>query len=828
MQSYTISSIGVEITVVTNSPKEREQKSLDLFYELKEKGHLSKLQDAQKEAWLPALTPLFDNDNWRYRLIEERVVQKGGTFRIESIKSTPDSVDLLKNAVQTASFAWVEGDENTISSTCIYVRDASGEFVTWGNFCDYLGIKVQNKPKSPKRFKEIVRQTLFSDYSDTYELLVHEVPFDSDMEIAVDGNGGMSMSNALRMAEQIPDPSIRARRIKDIKSGKVVTVNYRQLSSFGMIKGDRIIIPDEVLLKKFLYVPDLIEPTIDGKWINLKQEIRTDGWMLQTMNPHHAHAPAFTNDQLLGCLSKGGTWFFTADELKQDLDSWIDEFKDAMESGDAFPSHILYDTQRSGEFGHVDTELLASCINDFTFRWNISGLLVCQSSFLMKMVGNRMKMRMEKSFKPSTLRAKPNIRIPIRHSAYLYITTRAIIEDVCGYDLEADGYDTTKSFYHKPTHRWVCPDDVFIKNYRRHGGYDGDDSLMVAPRIFEMPDGTKKLMAAQFRMPLSYGEFSIVEFDDRDFPYYHQWNEMPTISYADRPEYIDQMDQNLSGMPSNDSSLEDDYTVDRALELIGLAMINPGVGKLVNKLIAYTSATDSYPKEQLAELETMLDTIMQEPYTEGLLAVQEEVDRLKDAVVGLGVPIDRHIWDTRIGGKPPKSIKLTKDSFFFEMISYCQSKLIEYNKWLDRFIIEAREEIPGAMEVKLPEKITVPKDGEINTKLYAGYIFRHFTRKAAAYPLYAPSHVQRKFSGDLNRSTVNFFLSLGKENWIPLTLALYQYVIENNLKDHVLFQTNLNKDEPSTMDLLIWSLYSRGLAQLPNEDGTFRRMVQLN
>lgn len=826
-----------DIIVTTNEPLPLESKVLDTWDEARKSGQLQSVQTRIKqelddlreenpEAWLPVVEPVPNGDSWRMRLLEERVAAKGGVFRVERFTLTPETLGSW--SFQGSSYGYSELGSAGISVTKIMVRDANGEFVDWDTFPSYLGIEVQNSTKVTKRLHELVREALFSDYSEDTMPRIHCVEFSPEKEKAVDGLQAISVSFALRMAGQIPNEETGRRLIKAIKTGALVRVNYRMLSPLGLIKGDAIIVPDAQLKRQHGVEADLYTPSINGEMVNLKSEIRTTDWFIQTMEPHHAHGEAWTNDQLLGLLSEQGKWFFDAELLKEDLTSYIEEFKAELASGEGIPSRLIGFTE--GDFGEPGEDKLRNLLGDMSNRWTLSGMRMQESSSMMGRVGRGLAEKLAASYFPKVGKAK--IRMPIRHAAYLYVATQSILESICGYDLEWNGYDKSKSFYHQATHSWVNPDDQFIASYDRHGGWDLDDSVIVALRNFVLEDGTVKLMAAEFRMPCGFGEYNIVDVDDTDFPAYFTWNEMPTVSMADRPLFIEELRQEVIGLPENTEEAPSTYTPKWASHLLDLAGINPGIGAYVNPLIAAGGILGTYPKEVVSELEGVCDVTMQAPYREGLEAIALDAENIKKRIVArvtqAGEKVDAHIWNTRMGGvKLPKGIGTTKGSYFANLMEFCQAATREYRGWLKTFVVESREILDGvmALEGKLPKTVMHPTLGEVSLKILVRDTHKDWKAQYGSVPRGVGDKIVRQHFGHINRNSVNELHALSEADRHAFVLMMYIYIVKMGADDAYLFQTALNRDEQSTMDEFLVALYREGLAQMPNSDGSRRRLV---
>lgn len=809
----------ITMVVVTNTLNKADAKSLAIYHQAAADNKLGIVRKFQLEGGVGPCVPMFTSTTWTRPLLTERIAKIGGKYRVETYShvSTLNQM-VLNERIEKSSFSFVEGDDLVV----FFVVDENNKKVTWDEFPGYLGLEFRNSKKFGKRAKELTRLTLPWTMR-TKKLNIHYLPVSPELEIAVDGNGAMSMSLALEMADSIPEVKARNRYKARIHNGEIVRVNFRALTDQGILKGDRIIVPDEVLYNKYGYVPDLVEHTVDGVVINLKPEIRTDGtYTLVTMNPHHASKAPMTNDQLLACISKNGTWFLEEDKLKEDHKSFVDEMYEELAAG-KFPKYmeaewvssssgnIKQDPSRIAErFQQLSVEYYAN-------RYKYSPAPLLESGFMIARVAQGIEMRLAKP-----VYTKNKIMVPIRHAAYLHITTMSIITS-CGFDPEEDGYDTTKSFYYPKAHSWVAPDQVFTDNYARHGGYDGDDSLIVTIVNMEYGDGSVKQMAIQTRMPMAWGEYSIVEVDTTDFPFYNTWNEMLTVKYDDRPEFLEEMEQVITGLEFSDVEVPETYDMGWSKYQLKLAVINPGVGRVINPMIAFYATALTYFPQQLASTEDFVDTLMQTPDEMAFLAIAGEIDNMISQVLTAGMPIDEHIWDTRLKGARQGDATIVSDSFYKRMMTFTENVLANFSKRTKHLSTHGRLVIQEVMDMVLPETIMVTKHGEdveYNTKAYAASIIKHFDKKQNKASGHPEGEQRREFYGKLNRYYVNSLMNQKARDII--LLAIYQDIIINNRKDNILFQTPWMADERSVMHLWLIALHNHGLADLHiiAEDGS--------
>lgn len=814
------------VIVTTNFLNAADAKSLEIYRQAFNDNKLGIVRKLQIEAGVVPCVPMATSDSWLRPLLTNRVAKIGGRYRVESYNKAPSLNQLrLNGRIEQASFAYVEADNLTV----FFLVDNDNQKVTWDEFPNYLGLEFRNSKKFGKRANELVRLSLYwTVRTGSRKINIHTVDTSEALEMAVDGCGVMSMSFALEMADSIPNAKVRNNRKHRIRTLDIVRVNFRALLGMGLLKGDRIIVPDEVLMEKYGFVPDLVEYTIEGKIVNLKQEIRTDGsWEIATFEPHHAHGPVRTNDQLLACVSKNGTWLLVEDELMEDQITLYNKMMDEVASG-KIPAYLSADwiTSKVGGF-KMDPDQLAARFKNLgteyiACRSHYSDTPMLESGFLTARNGHGFVLQQGKALrqrfteKGVVVENNNKVMVPVRWAAYLYVTTLSIIE-MCGYNPVEDGYDTSKAFYYPKAHSFVMPDQMFIDNYARHGGYDGDDSLMVIVRKIRFSDGSIKEMAVLCRMPMAWGEYSIVEIDLKDFPFYHTDNEMPVVNHDERPEFLEEMSQVLGEMPYSNVELPDTYSMDWAKYQLTLAVANPGIGQVVNKMIAYYTTALTYFPEQLCPTELFVDITQQEPDMEAFMAIAAEIDRMILEIVNLGLPIDEHIWETRLLGVSGDDIEVTKDGFFSRMINFSKELLTTWEKRLDHLATHERAVIQEVMDLELPETIMITRNGEeveTNLKAYVAKTYDWFVRMSRRQGGYNdeqnPGYAKREFWAMLNRKMVKGLINQRHRHIIMA--ALYQHIISNGLKDNILFQTPMHSDEMSTMHLWLDALYRLGLA----------------
>lgn len=856
-----------DVRITTNVIPEAEKFALDTYNTLLEQGLqeviIFKRQKEMTKEFIETTTghtnnglkviPMFVSTNWRYVFLTERIIRVGGKFRVISLdkkalkKMDPDKVD---NMIDRSSFAFSEGDNLTI----FQVVDHTGHKITWEEFPAYLGIKVRNSSKLGKRLKEIMRYTLFAETGTKaldFELVNYDHLMDEFLEQgmtpqeaydeaikAVDGFQYVSESFFKRSIHNIPDKAVRGRSFGQVKEGEAKRFSFRLTTGMGLLKGDGAIAADSVLMEKFNRVPDVVQPVLTNpntgevEMINLKTEYATDGsWWIFTANMHHGHHQPMTNDQVLSIMktNERDPWLFPMEELKESHLSFIGELYEALKNGE-FPNFMKSDwmSSESGEV-NMDPDRLAMRIQQLSVRWTASGRSLMEAGHFINMVGNGVWNRLN-----AAVNKRRKIMIPIPHAAYLHVTSLSVATMV-GYDPEAEGYDTSKCFYYERIHSWVKPDAIFIRDYARHGGEDHDDSEIVIVRwTYDEDLGESAenpvLRAIPVRMPCAKGEYSIVEIDDTGFPYYNTWNEMPTVNITKgvRPEFIDEMTQEVQGLQYSNREVPTDYTPDECKYITSLILINPGIGRYINPLIAYYDTFGTYPPVQLANTEDIVDTLKQTPDEDAFIAINGEIDRLLDEIIKSGLVIDQHIYETRLQSvELPKDVSTTTslDGYFYEMWSFTKAVMADWKQKVKE-LVRNREVIPVntrliELGMDKPDTIQVPDaNGNVISVSRVGHtkwIMAMFNQAQARYGNIPKGEAKRQFSGKLNRSVCQMLDTMPTESRDWVLYTMYELIMDSkDKKDIILFQTPLDGNEFSVMDFFLNALYNIGLAAKVN------------
>lgn len=869
-----------DVRITTNMVPETERFALDAYQTLLEQGLqeviiFKRQKEMTKQYIMDTMghtnnglkaIPMFVSSNWRYVFLIERIVRVGGKFRVISMdkkvlkKMDPAKVD---NLIDRSSFSFSEGDNLTI----FQVIDHTGHKITWEEFPSYVGIKIRNSSKLGKRLKETLRYTLYAE-TGTKDLDIEMVNYDHLMDEfiekgmtpmeayneaikAIDGFQYVSERFFKRTIRNIPDKSVRGQSFRAVEEGDARRFSFRLTTGLGLFKGDGAIAADNALMEQFGRIPDVIQPVLTNPetgevdLVNIKTEYATDGtWWIFTANMHHADHQPMTNDQVLSIMKVEGQrdpWLFPMEELKESHLSFIGELYEALKSGE-FPK-FMESNWMSSETGEVkmDPDRLAMRIQQLSVRWTDSQRSLMEAGHFISMVGNGVWNRLN-----AAVNKRRKIMIPIPYAAYLHVTSLSVATMV-GYDPEAEGYDTSKCFYYERIHSWVKPDAIFIRDYARHGGEDHDDSEIVIVRWTYDEDlgetaENPVMRAIPVRMPCAKGEFSIVEIDDTGFPYHNTWNEMPTVNITKgvRPEFIDEMEQEVQGLTYSDRDVPTEYTQDECKYITSLILINPGIGRYINPLIAYYDTFGTYPPVQLANTEDIVDTLKQTPDEDAFIAINGEIDRLLDEIISSGLIIDQHIYETRLQSvELPKDVSTTTsiDGYFYEMWSFTKAVMADWKQKVKE-LVRSREVIPvesrlAELGMDKPETIQVPDaNGNLISVSRVGHtkwIMAMFNQAQARYGNIPKGEAKRQFSGKLNRSVCQMLdtMPIDSRDWVLFTM--YELIMASkDKKDIILFQTPLDGNEFSVMDFFLHALYNIGLAAKVNYVDFTRSYRQLS
>jgi hypothetical protein len=853
--------------VVTNRPNPNELELYNRLVALREDNHIIAAEIKLRREKGVEFRIKSIGENFRFHMLQGRILRKGYDFRLEYIKLkerdefgnvqdliSPEQVPMLAERIKMSSRSW-----STSTSTNILFIAKKSDVVPWDGFDITLGLHTGNSRKQSKREAENSRVTeLGVDLAEEF-INIHIYDYDED-EMGVDGHYLISETLFRIIVNNIPNEKRRAQILRAYEKGEMLSFNVRILCSLGLIKGDCHVVKDAQLKAKYGYVPHVITHKC-----NIKEEKGTvDGSFSITLTPYHPHHMPNVSTQL---LSWGLGFFISEAELMEDFTAMTNEFVTSVAEGQ-FPKHLMSAAPLHDEDDDFNNLSFINALHDATQRWLTSGMKVTHSSHLVKMHAG--------GFENKTIRAIRDLRMPMGWATLTHCITVAILE-MGNWDLS--GYDTSKMFWHAETGRMCWPTEDFVANYHRHGGHDLDDSHITMLRAKKVEKGDNPnitwnlggddwcIKAVNVRSPngLSYfgenelpGEYSMLDIDLDigimqfgfialpviNFPLYNVWNSIPGIDMDNAPQHTHVQEIDSVDMPDDGYELGDKYSPDDAVRQFMLAMANPGIGQIINPLIAYSSIFGTYPKWLPTYLEQMVDALEQTPDFEAFKKVLEAKKQLLIAIQHhTKRPVDHYIAARRVPGTVFNALKaqgrITEDSPYFRLIEFMKATLQQAMEILvgnrasnpsmrtKGINITQRLVIEDLMSMEVPHE----------AKVAAYDLIRYYepTRKLAPKANYRRDAATRLFlkKNDpyLSFAARQYFIRLNNECYKRITehevdtnhiiTALYQIIITENKEDDILFQTSDVGTTTGVMDLFMKTLWDELIIDtVIDSDGT--------
>lgn len=697
---------------------------------------------------------VYIGDNYRWGYLAQ-LNKLGYRFRVvnSKLKSYNEVGESVINGRHTRSCTLAYPDAGTGTWVQIRIWDTNGNLLNWG---ELPFIKLGNSKKMPKRLKEITRKAAFTGL---VQVSIRKISADNVERITdMDGMNFVRRSVAARLANSYD------LRVK-VETGELVRFNFRALTGAGIIKGDAIVVPDEMIDHDIITFDD-----------NIKDEVRFNGGSkcLITMEPHHAHSSPWTNVQRFSHL---GRWLYSdSRSLVTALNNFVEEHFTALDEGKV-PGWMINELATDG-LAHKVT------------KWINSGREMTESIYLSSMVAGAIVKQLGK------VRAsgEPENRFPIPWAVTAHVVTHeALIEG--GYDIPGEMDDWV--FYHKESQSISFPGHMFLEFFERHGTWDLDDTVTVHLRWTTAGD----LVGIGVRDPNSYGEYSVFPVIADTFPWYNTNQAIPVVDMNARPTYIDELNQTLTGMEPSDFVRGEVFSPVDA-EFFGEGLTDtPGVGSLVNVLMAYWDTFDRAPNHAPAQLGDMVDVLQQEPDPAKLETINTYISALARHMHRSGESFDEFLFTWRLA---PAFMRLKLD--IEEVTTYTGSHTRRDNWYTDNTAkVTNRVNEWLAANVKPVQSIL--------DWWNASYGEKHMAAPKRlvnfAYETYTES---RNMEGDLRRrfirarNTKQVAVCMNKEarnheEYMVQVLGAYVYCIKHNRPDHMFFGDTLA--DVDMMDLLL-------------------------
>jgi hypothetical protein len=487
----------------------------------------------------------------------------------------------------------------------------------WLDSLNKIGLTVGNSKKMAKRLQELVRQTAAYMYAETLNIdIVNPTDLGID-DKEVDGISAISRSFAIKLFENNKHASrewIDA-KIKDVKSGKTTVVSLRVLTPSGLIKGNAIIVKDEMING---YDIKTFTP-------NIKPELKTNGWYWTTIEPSYGRLPLKTDDLTLAIYHKVAG-IIDKDLLLSTLKSSTDDQVDKMINGD--PNDWLKQVIQNSEADSNDknTRSTLKRIDQLVDKLEEIGLSIESSQLLMYLKANSFAMMygvVDPLSQPVAnkfaFKQDNGAWMPVPYGFRAHIMTKKALE-LFGFKFKNKSYE---GFYHEESHCFVVPSEFFIANYENHGGFDLDDTINVMIRDFYTEDGQKTLCAFLLRNPNDFGEWSVIPVSPKEIKNcYHVYGEVPSVSWEELNNKVPQLSNLLASnmiqykyeeMPGASAiRLADVYSPEDEKRNRTASMSLPGgTGATVLPKIIYYAILGTYLGNQLVSNEKLIDAVQQ-------------------------------------------------------------------------------------------------------------------------------------------------------------------------------------------------------------------------
>lgn len=552
-----------------------------------------------------------------------------GTFRVHSefIRDLTDE-DEYKRVIALLDdpdlgFAYVSDTKITF----VYFEDYPG----WMNFCQPLGITITPSAKVAKRVTMMTRLVYLYALLNPGDITMSAV---SNTDYTVEDTEGLDPDYTVRFLDganvisrelleimitngssNIPNPWDKNKINRNIDT--TGSFSLRISTPEGEIKGDCFVADrDSMGGYDVLYH--------EG---NIKREFKTDR-IFVLAEPHSEAGPVWSDDQSMSWL---GQWLYP-DEMMVDCLTDMGEITYQELASNIYP-HFFTDTSVLGE------DSLITQFQSQAVRWHRDGLGLDQSIFLLQ--------RIAQGF-TNLLMSKR--RWPIPCAMYAHVATDSWLA-MAGYEREPTERGTV--WFHEETQRLVYNDLDFAELYNRHGGWDLDDSIKA---MFRMWQGRKVVVTV--RSPNSFGEYDIKDYVEGT--YFPRWKradgtfmEFPEVP-DERPAFLEELDITYSGLPTAEASKYKEYSKEMVREAIDTALRSQGVfGRRANADMVYFQTFSDYRRDQLAPIEAIIDACTQEQTEEALILIDQDTEDILNAVICGGKPVDRTMWQRRIGRCKP-------------------------------------------------------------------------------------------------------------------------------------------------------------------------------
>jgi len=529
----------------------------------------------------------------------------------------------------------------------IIVNDNNG----WLDAFNKIGLIIGNSKKFAKRSQEFARQScMYGLYQDLDVEIMDPADLGVD-EKYVDGISAVSRTIMVNMIENNQNVSDEWKEsmIRRVESGKMSIVQLRVLTPQGLIKGNAIVLPDNMMNG---YDIRTFTP-------NVKAEIKTDGWYWATAEASYGKLPLMSDDLTLAIyrdvMGVIDPWLMLS-TTQNALNELVHNYKNGSDSD--WRKEVAMNIDNEDDT-NPNKKSMIKRIDQLADKLNEIGLGIESSQLLMYLKARGVAMMFgildgngtNMPLGDAVTQRGTGTRMPVPFAYRAHIMTREVLE-IFGYKFKNKGM---QGFYHDKTHCFVVPGEFFVENYPNHGGPDLDDSINVMIRDFVNAEGKRSYKALLMRNPNDFGEWSAIPVAPSEVEHcYHTYGNVPTVIEAELRAKVEQLDIMLKNdrinyaydaLPGASSlTIGDVYSIKDEVRMRESASAMPGGtgATVLPKMLTY-AITGEVITNQLVSNEQIIDAVQQG------LGTPADMKLITDS----GDDFYRHIrnWMGRTGGQ---------------------------------------------------------------------------------------------------------------------------------------------------------------------------------
>ena len=548
-------------------------------------------------------------------------------YRVEVRKMDTTWVNKVRSQEPKSSSKLAEGEvlrwSNSTNQYVLRIKGATpneGQDTLWLSSLNDIGLILGNSKKMSKRLAEIVRLTPMWTFDDKntvkWEVIDHIARGCTDSD--VDGISAVGQDFVIRsiLNNHIATEEWKADQISKVLSGDITVVQLRVMTYKGLIKGNALVLPDE-MMKGF----DIrtFEP-------NIKTEVKTNGWLFATIEPSYGAIP-IKSDDLTNAIYQNVSGMYTKQDNIECLENALAQTKEDLRNGrlssymtalvdNNEAIHRSDESEEEDQFrrGKSTLHMMQSAIRDLTEL----GIPFESTQTLRFLAANGVSMQFLSSnpkYKSvgNTWRDKSKHWFPVAWGYSAHVMTYEA--------LSLFGFSLTKKpwgFYHKQTHCFVVPGEYFAKHHVNHGGDDLDDTWKIHVRRVKMPNGEVSLMAVILRNPNDFGEWSMIPIVKYGPVFHNYTDQPPMVEYNDLFSKVPQVSYLLSkqhmkpGTLPTVSNLNAQYSLaDEGRSRLATLALPGGTGAATLPKIMWYALMQTWIDNPVASNEEIIDILEQ-------------------------------------------------------------------------------------------------------------------------------------------------------------------------------------------------------------------------